>query len=53
MKKIWIRIEEWFKNNEPEILDTFNSGATDEELAKLGKIVGYELPKGYEIPKGI
>lgn len=47
MKTNWIKIEEWFNENEPEVLDTFNPGATDEELANLEKIVGFELPKDF------
>lgn len=47
MKNNWKKIEKWFKENEPEILGTFNQSATDEELANLEKVVGFELPKDF------
>ena len=44
MKKYWKKIEAWFGENEPEILKTFNEGATEEQFKELENVLGFELP---------
>jgi cell wall assembly regulator SMI1 len=47
MKEIWASIENWIKVNHPEILETLNSGATEQDFINFKSIVGLDLPEPF------
>ncbi|MBN3923028.1 SMI1/KNR4 family protein [Nostoc sp. NMS4] len=48
MKEILTRIETWFKKHLPEMLDTLNTAATDEEILELENQIQIELPSSFK-----
>jgi cell wall assembly regulator SMI1 len=48
MKKILTRIATWSETNFPQVLDTLNSGATEEEILELENQIKIELPSSFK-----
>jgi len=44
VRRIWDRIMNWLKLNSPDILDTINEGATEEEINEIEEALGFEMP---------
>ncbi|NOQ70834.1 MAG: hypothetical protein GQ574_02465 [Crocinitomix sp.] len=47
MKNLWKKTDLWYRENYPEIIETFNAGASDTDFEELKKNFGFELPKGF------
>lgn len=45
MEKLWQRIEEWLRQHAPHILDSLNTGASEDEIKALQSRFGASLPK--------
>ncbi|MBH8573671.1 SMI1/KNR4 family protein [Nostocaceae cyanobacterium CENA369] len=48
MKEILTRIETWFKKHLPEVLDSLNPAATEEEILELENQMQFELPPSFK-----
>jgi cell wall assembly regulator SMI1 len=44
LRDIWDRIEEWLVSNAPEVLDSLNPGASDDEFQRIEATLGVSLP---------
>jgi cell wall assembly regulator SMI1 len=48
MKKSWQKIENWIKINHPDILDTLNEAATEQDITRLESALGLKLPEDFK-----
>lgn len=47
MRRLWERIENWYKTNAPELLDVLNSGASEQEIALAEQKLGVSFPDDF------
>jgi cell wall assembly regulator SMI1 len=47
VEKVWKNLTDWFATNAPELLETFQPGASEAEIADLERHVGLELPDDF------
>lgn len=45
MEKIWAQIENWFRANAPQVLESLQIGASDTEIAELEEFLAIQLPE--------
>jgi cell wall assembly regulator SMI1 len=45
MQEIWLRIEDWLRDNAPKCLDVLASGASDTQISELEEHLSIQLPE--------
>lgn len=45
MQEIWLQIENWLRANAPQVLDTLQPGASDDQIIELENFLSIRLPE--------
>ncbi|MCG5059967.1 MAG: SMI1/KNR4 family protein [Limnoraphis sp. WC205] len=48
MNTIWERIDHWLTAHAPQVLESLNPGATDQEIAQVEEILGVDFPEDFK-----
>ena len=48
MREIWNKIENYLKENAPNVLESLQQGATDEEIKKAEDFIGITFPEDFK-----